>query len=32
VCENDGGIVAVHHIENKSYLFERKIIEGSAET
>jgi hypothetical protein len=32
VCGNIGWIKAVHHIENKYYLFERKKIEGSAET
>jgi hypothetical protein len=32
VCGNDGLIIAVHHMENKSYLVERKILEGSAET
>ena len=34
VCarKNGGWIIAVHRIENKSYLVERKKIEGSAET
>jgi hypothetical protein len=32
VCGNDGWIIAVHPIENKCYLFERKKIERSAET
>jgi hypothetical protein len=32
VCENDGWIIALHHIENESYLVEGKKTEGSAET